>query len=96
MTYKSFDILNTTIWWYFSKQTFQENASHSCEAKSDTRRAKPQVLLLGTSNVIGIRQDKLTTAADVSKVVRYTIKDTIEYIRSFSMSPDLIACRGDH
>jgi hypothetical protein len=40
---------------------------------SDTRKAKPQVLLMGTSNVIGIRQDKLTTAADVTKVVRYTI-----------------------
>jgi hypothetical protein len=50
--------------------------------------------LLGTSNVIGIRQDKLTTAADVTKVVRYTIKDTIEYIRSCSMSPDLIACHS--
>jgi hypothetical protein len=77
-----------------AKQTFQENASHTCEAKSDTRKAKPQVLLLGTSNVIGIRQDKLTTAADVTKVVRYTIKDTIEYIRSCSMSPDLIACHS--
>ena len=77
-----------------AKQTFQENASHTCEAKSDTRKTKPQVLLLGTSNVIGIRQDKLTRAADVTRVVRYTIKNTIEYIRSCSMSPDLIVCHS--
>lgn len=34
-----------------TKQTFQENAGHTRETKSDTRKAKPQVLLLGTSNV---------------------------------------------
>ena len=30
----------------------------------------------------------------VTKVVRYTIKDTIEYIRSCSMSPDIIVCHS--
>ena len=34
-----------------TKQAFQESASHTREAKSDTRKSKPQVLLLGTSRL---------------------------------------------
>lgn len=38
------------------------------------------VLLIGTSNIKGIKEDKLTSAATTTKIIKYTINETIEFI----------------
>ena len=48
---------------------------------------KPRVLLVGTSNINGIDEEKLTAAAEVSKEVRYTLKDTLTFIASTNIDP---------
>ena len=49
--------------------------------------SKPRVLLVGTSNINGIDEEKLTAAAEVSKEVRYTLKDTLTFIASTNIDP---------
>jgi hypothetical protein len=37
-----------------------------------TKIQQPSVLLIGTSNIEGIKADKLTTVANVQKTIQYT------------------------
>ena len=60
-------------------------------AKSkETHQQKPKLLLLGTSNIEGINEQKLTSAADVHKVIRYTLDATYEYISTYPDTPDIL------
>ena len=50
--------------------------------------SKPCVLLLvSTSNINGIEEEKLTAAAEDSKEVRYTLNDTLTFIASTNIDP---------
>ena len=51
------------------------------ETPRETERPynKPKLLLVGTSNILGINEDKLTTAVETKKVVRYTLEETDIY-----------------
>lgn len=59
---------------------------------SPTHHAKeiPLALLIGTSNVEGIKEEKLTNHANVRKVIRYTMKDTLEYILTTATQPTVL------
>ena len=51
---------------------------------------KPSVLLVGTSNIAKINESKITSAAKVSKVIKYTIDETKECISMYEDSPDVV------
>ena len=51
---------------------------------------KPTVLLVGTSNLKGINQTKLTNAADVYKEIKYTMKEAAEYLLALSDPPTIL------
>ena len=60
-------------------------------AKSPVSRpSKPNVLLLGTSNIKNINEAKLSDAVAMQKVVKYTIEDTMTYIKSHEVAPDVV------
>ena len=52
--------------------------------------SKPNVLLMGTSNIKGINEDKLTQSANVHKVIKYTMAETKQYLDTSTDSPDLV------
>lgn len=43
----------------------------------------PNVLLIGTSNIKGIKEDKLTS-------IKYTINETIEFVQTCELCPDVV------
>ncbi|CAC5374404.1 unnamed protein product [Mytilus coruscus] len=51
---------------------------------------KPTVYLVGTSNIQGINEDKLTTAAQITKFTAYTLDDTRKCISKFNHPPDIM------
>ena len=53
-------------------------------------KAKAKVLLVGTSNVGNIKEDKLTLYAETTKVIKYTMRDTHEFIDTFQNVPDVV------
>lgn len=63
----------------------EENLPISCAATTG-----PNVLLIGTSNIKGIKEDKLTPAATTTKIIKYTIDETIEYIQTCELCPDVV------
>ena len=68
---------------------FEHNLSKLLQQESPSD-SKPCVLLIGTSNIKGINENKLTQAANVRKVVKYTMADTMEYIRSSTENPNVV------
>lgn len=52
----------------------------------------PNVLLIGTSNIKGInlKEDKLTSAATTTKIIKYTINETIEFVQTCELCPDVV------
>ncbi|CAC5393182.1 unnamed protein product [Mytilus coruscus] len=52
--------------------------------------AKPKLLFVGTSNIQGIHVEKLTQAADIKKVIQYTLDDTSEFLSTFTDTPDML------
>ena len=67
--------------------------SDSVTASSATpvvENVKPSVLLVGTSNIAKINESKITSAANVSKVIKYTIDETKECISMYEDSPDVV------
>ena len=67
--------------------------SDSVTASSVTpvvENVKPSVLLVGTSNIAKINESKITSAANVSKVIKYTIDETKECISMYEDSPDVV------
>ena len=46
--------------------------------------------MVGTSNILGINEDKLTTAVETKKVVKYTLEETETFITSFSDTPNIL------
>ena len=59
-------------------------------APSAVENEKPSVLLVGTSNIAKINETKITNAAKVSKIVKYTIDDTKDIINEYEDSPDVV------
>ncbi|VDI47887.1 Hypothetical predicted protein [Mytilus galloprovincialis] len=53
---------------------------------------KPTVYLIGTSNIQGINEDKLTTVAQITKFTAYTLDDTSLCISKFNHPPVQILC----
>ncbi|XP_062614644.1 uncharacterized protein LOC134276398 [Saccostrea cucullata] len=51
---------------------------------------KPKVLLIGTSNVHKIKEEKLSTQFDTIKRIAYTLEDTHDEIKKFTETPDCI------
>ncbi|CAC5413589.1 unnamed protein product [Mytilus coruscus] len=51
---------------------------------------KPTVYLIDTSNIQGINEDKLTTAAQIIKFTAYTLDDTRKCITNFNHPPDIM------
>jgi hypothetical protein len=52
---------------------------------------KPQVLLIATSNIKGNREEKLTKEAEIHKVIKYTLEETLLYIQSCNIpTPDIV------
>jgi hypothetical protein len=60
------------------------------QTKHDTAAMNPSVLLIGTSNVKGINENKLTPFAEITKVVKYTMKETREFIQTCNLHPDIL------
>ena len=58
--------------------------------RSQTTTSKPRVLLVGTSNIKDINEAKITDAAIVTKIVKYTLKDTKSFIESYDDSFDVL------
>lgn len=54
------------------------------------RMEQLKVLLVGTSNIEGIKAEKLTTAAQVQKVIKYTLNDTSTYLQSARSKPTVL------
>jgi hypothetical protein len=54
------------------------------------RKSRPKALLIGTSNVKRILVDKLTPVANIEKVIRYTLKETTDYILSCNEQPNIV------
>ncbi|CAC5362498.1 unnamed protein product [Mytilus coruscus] len=52
--------------------------------------AKPKLLFVGTSNIQVIHVEKLTQAADIKKVIQYTLDDTSEFLSTFTDTPDML------
>lgn len=54
--------------------------------------SKPWALLIGTSNLKHINEEKLTDAAIVTKVIQYTLKEAEEYLSTLAVeaSPDIV------
>ncbi|KAK3105292.1 hypothetical protein FSP39_021744 [Pinctada imbricata] len=64
---------------------------HTTEnASAIPENRKPQILLIGTSNVGGIDADRLTSEADVHKVIQYTLDDTAKYLNSAPGFPNIV------
>ena len=59
-------------------------------APSAVENEKPSVLLVGTSNIAKINETKITNAAKVSKIVKYTIDDTKDIINEYEDFPDVV------
>lgn len=55
-----------------------------------TKIQQPSVLLIGTSNIEGIKADKLTTVANVQKTIQYTMKDTSTYLQTVVIQPTVL------
>lgn len=49
------------------------------------------MLLIGTSNIKRILENKLTSFAGVTKVIRYTLKEPTYYVISCNEHPNIIA-----
>lgn len=50
--------------------------------KSSPEIIQPSVLLVGTSNIEGIKEEKLPNAAIVNKVIKYTLRHRIMCINN--------------
>ncbi|CAG2190212.1 unnamed protein product [Mytilus edulis] len=70
--------------------TAQDEAATNQQQHRNDTQSKPKVLFLGTSNIKAINEAKLTTAATVEKVVKYTLKETVAYVTSHEDRPDLV------
>ena len=67
---------------YSVKPTLETNSVHTTDL--------PTVLLIGTSNIKFIKEDKLTPFAKVIKQIGYTLDETYQFISSSELtSPDL-------
>ena len=76
---------------YEHTQDVQHNVTKSDEPKSQNNQHDlPQVLLIGTSNIDGINEGRLTTAANVTKIIAYRFNDTTKAIRSYTNTPNLV------
>lgn len=65
------------------KPTLETNSVHTTDL--------PTVLLIGTSNIKFIKEDKLTPFAKVIKQIGYTLDETYQFISSSELtSPDLV------
>lgn len=65
------------------KPTLETNSVHTTD--------QPTVLLIGTSNIKFIKEDKLTPFAKVIKQIGYTLDETYQFISSSELtSPDLV------
>ena len=54
---------------------------------------KPAILtalLIGTSNLTGINEDKLTTEVNITKEIAYTFAETSQKITQSSLNPDIV------
>lgn len=68
----------------------QITKTHKTEEAKASTQSKPQLVLVGTSNIQGINEEKLTMAADVHKIIKYTLDETSEYIKALTHTPDVI------
>ena len=50
----------------------------------------PHVLLIGTSNVKGIKEDKLTYSAQITKCIAYTIEEAKSVVTNYDKTPDVV------
>lgn len=51
---------------------------------------KPTALLLGTSNLNGIKPDKLSTSVDISKSTAHTLEEAYSTIENYESKPDVV------
>ena len=57
-------------------QMVRDNSNNNLTTES----RKPYILLIGTSNIEGIDEMRLSSEADVHKVVQYTLEDTARFL----------------
>ena len=51
---------------------------------------KPKALLIGTSNIKGIKEDKPSSDVDITKSIAYTLDETKEVIGNWTYKPDVV------
>lgn len=66
------------------------NEPNSKETTSNQEPRKPTALLLGTSNISGIRPEKLSQYVDVTKDTAYTLDEATSKIEMNETKPDVI------
>lgn len=59
-------------------------------ATSNTESRKPTALLVGTSNLNGIKPDKLSTSVDILKSTAYTFEEAYSTIENYESKPDVV------
>lgn len=70
--------------------TYKKRNEDLKETTSNQEPRKPTALLLGTSNISGIRPEKLSKYVDVTKDTAYTLGETTSKIEMSETRPDVI------
>lgn len=63
-------------------QTSHDDTDNNTDGASNIRQTKPFVLIIGTSNIKKIKEDKLSLAVNVEKHIAYTIPETLQKVRN--------------
>ena len=67
-------------------------STHAMTIPDQIHRTKPTALLICTSNVEGILEDRLkvSSSVDTTKVIKYTTSDTTEYLTTIMIPPTVL------
>ena len=81
---------------YFGQKTSEDTPSdanatpkNASNAYKETTR-KPTALLIGTSNISGIKSDKLSPYVEIKKTIAYTLDETTTKIEMCETQPDVV------
>lgn len=75
---------NMSAMWHHSTET--RTTSQASEIPDDTNM-KPTALLIGTSNIEGIKEDKISDIANFTKMIKYTMRETKSAVSEIVSAP---------
>lgn len=74
----------------FNPAQYQPDASQTTENQHNRATSRPKALLIGTSNTQGINEARLLPEVDVTKIIAYTLDETVCVVQDFNSEPDII------